>query len=303
MSTPRVSVVIPLYDHARYVELAIRSALDQTLVPVEVIVIDDGSRDDGPTIVRQIARREPRIIHWSQPNQDAYFALNAGIHRATGDLVAILNSDDAYEPSRLEQCTKLLLRKPSVSAVATALQFMDEEGREIPFEWYDQARLFYDRTGDLALALVNGNFLMTTSNLVVRRSTFKEIGGFARLRYAHDLDFMLRLLAAGRSIEVLDEPLLRYRIHPRNTIKEEHRKVRVEWAAAVAAFVHCHLSAREDVDWHFLKQLYDIIEKHALSRNMLYLLTHFARTGERPARADSFVRDPAFRKFLDAHSS
>jgi glycosyltransferase involved in cell wall biosynthesis len=231
-----ISVVIPVYNHEPYVGAAIESLLAQTVTPREVICIDDGSTDGSASRVEALARRSPIIRFRSRPNQGAHRTLNEAIEAAQGAYVAILNSDDVYHRTRLARCLSVLEADPAISAVATEIDFIDGAGKAVKNAWYDKARAFYRNEGDLGLALVNGNFLMTTSNLVVRRTLFAEVGGFANLRYAHDLDFLLRLVAHGKRITILRAPLLSYRVHSSNTISESHIKVRLEWAAATAAF-------------------------------------------------------------------
>lgn len=89
-----VSVVIPLYNHARYVGAAIESVLDQTLRPREIVCIDDGSTDGSAAVVEAMARRRPFLRFRSRPNQGAHRTLNEAIQEAQGRYVAILNSDD-----------------------------------------------------------------------------------------------------------------------------------------------------------------------------------------------------------------
>ncbi len=90
---------------------------------------------------------------------------------------------------------------------------------------------------DLGVALLNGNFVMTTSNLLFRRQRWEAVGPFAALRYAHDLDWLLRAVALGRRVVLVDKPLLRYRSHGSNTISEDHAAVRAEWAMVAAAYL------------------------------------------------------------------
>jgi glycosyltransferase involved in cell wall biosynthesis len=232
-----VSVVIPLYNHERYIEAALTSVLEQTLPPKEIIVVDDGSTDASVAIVRQLAAQEPRIVFWSQPNQGAHRTLNAALHRATGEFVAVLNSDDRYQRERLAICVGHLRRNPQAEAVATALTCIDAEGLSMPSSWYAAALAFYRASGNLALALMHGNFLLTTSNLVARRSLFDAVGYFAPLRYVHDLEFFLRLGIHGRQLDFIDTPLLDYRLHERNTIAENRGRSEIEEAAVFAWFL------------------------------------------------------------------
>ena len=235
---PRVSVVIPLYNHQKYIEAAIQSALMQTVPPAEIIVIDDGSTDGSAEVVRQLCKDHPEIIFWSWPNQGAHHTLNAGILRATGDFVAFLNSDDCFAPDRLAACLALVQSDTSIDVVATRDSFLDDQGNAVSNSWYDDALAFYRKERDVAFALFRANFLVTTSNLFVRRSVFESVGTFAPLRYTHDLEFILRVVLGKKNITFLDQPLVAYRLHEKNTISENKAREDIERAAVFAYFLY-----------------------------------------------------------------
>lgn len=234
----RVSVVIPLYNHESYIEAAINSVLSQTVPVTEIIVIDDGSADGSADKVRQLCQKHPQIIFWSWSNQGAHHTLNAGILRATGDFVAILNSDDCYASNRLAACLDVVRADPTVDVVASAVSFLDDKGNVLPNPWYDDALTFYKQEEDIALALLHANFLVTTSNLFIRRSVFASVGLFASLRYTHDLEYVLRLILGKKRIHFIDQPLLAYRLHTTNTISENKVKQDIERAVVFAFFLY-----------------------------------------------------------------
>ena len=115
----RVSVVIPLYNHAAYVAAAVRSVLDQGPILRELIVVDDGSTDGSAEAMRVLCRDDPRIVFWSQDNRGALAALNAGLLRAGGEFVAVLNSDDCYQPGRLQALAEALDRDAGAALAAS----------------------------------------------------------------------------------------------------------------------------------------------------------------------------------------
>jgi len=300
-SDNRISVVIPLYNHAEYIEEAVRSVLGQTVNPAEIIVVDDGSTDASAARMRALCEKYPQIIFWSQPNQGAHHALNAGIHRATGEFVSILNSDDMYSPTRFEACLNILQRYAEVSAVTTGITFIDAGGAAVPNPWYEKARSFYERTQDMSLALINNNFLVTTSNLLVRKTVFDEIGYFAPLRYTHDLDFFLRLLAWNKHIHFLDQPLLRYRLHRANTIQEDDIKVQVERAAVVAFFLYSAWSnrAHDPKDWRsYVAKITEIADRQTLGALLFHFFDHLDRSPPAAQAHGSRTRDLQFRRYL-----
>src|SRR5439155_12243129 len=162
--------------------------------------IDDGSSDGSADTMRRLCKERPEIIFWSRPNQGAHHTLNAAIHRASAEFVAILNSDDRYHPERLASCLDALRAHPAADVVATEIAFLDDAGEAVASPWYEDALAFYKSTGDLPLALCRANFLMTTSNLFMRRSVFESVGYFSPLRYTHDLEFFLRLILERKEI-------------------------------------------------------------------------------------------------------
>lgn len=293
---PSISVVIPLYNHERFITTALESIYAQSIQPNEVIVVDDGSQDASLSVARKFASSHPEsMVVRSHPNRGAHYTINTGIRQASGDVIAILNSDDAFDRNRFAECLPVFAADPGLAAVFTGISFMDEKGKPTQNPWYVQARDFYDRERDLSLALINGNFFMTTSNLIVRRSVFGEIGYFSALRYAHDLDFFLRLLRCHQKVLLHDKPLLAYRMHASNTISEDVLRVKVEWAAAVAFFLYSRLS---DDDWNYYGRLTDITDRHTLTRLLIYFLAYYRSLPPGRLACDAFTGDESFLRFI-----
>ena len=112
--TLSISAIIPLYNGAAFIEQTLESALNQTLSADEIIVVDDGSTDDGPDIVRRMAQTHPiRLIE--KPNGGQSLARNHGVAQATGDLIAFLDHDDLWYPNHLS-----ILMEPFTRPRATA---------------------------------------------------------------------------------------------------------------------------------------------------------------------------------------
>lgn len=170
-----ISVVIPLYNKALYIERAIQSVLGQTLSPREIIVIDDGSTDGGGDIVKTIS--DPRINLVTQENQGVSMARNRGIELAHGDLIAFLDADDFWDPDYLKEIVMLRGRYPDAGAYATAVELVDNLGNfwslsydfPPPPEGHGLIEFFVD--GALGTGLV-------TSAVVVPKAVLQEVGGF-----------------------------------------------------------------------------------------------------------------------------
>jgi len=116
---PRISVVTPVFNQARYVEQTIRSVLDQSYPDLEYIIIDGGSTDGTVDIIR---RHEDRLAYWvSEPDQGPYDAINKGFARSTGEIMAWLNGDDVYMPYALRTVGSVFRQLPEVAWLSTSM--------------------------------------------------------------------------------------------------------------------------------------------------------------------------------------
>lgn len=222
---PLITVIIPAYNHERFVGAAIDSVLQQTVADLELIVVDDGSTDSTGDIVK--AYDDPRLSYFHQENQDAYNTLNRGLSLAKGKYIAILNSDDVYALNRLERLVNFTEEKDAecvftdVTPISDAgLEFTDPQF--IWNTWHLKNRRWYFDCRDIYTAFLKGNFMVSTSNLFMTAKAMRTVGNFCSLRYLHDYDYIFRMmLAFPHGVHYLDnEKLLYYRIHSRNTLSE-----------------------------------------------------------------------------------
>lgn len=294
-------MVIALYNHERFIKRTIESVFRQTLKPYEIIVVDDGSTDRSVAVLQELCAAHPEIIFWSHPNQGAHYTLSAAIYRATGEFIAILNSDDLYDPDRLAACVALMRDHPDTSAVVTRVLFVDEVDASLANPWYERGLEFFTHVGDLSLALANANIIVSTSNLFLRRSVFSRIGLFAPLRYTHDLDFCLRLLVYGEKVAFLDRPLLSYRIHGNNTIAGNRQQVAVERAAVLAFFLYRRWRARGDPQsWAaYLARFAEILEAQMLDEISLVFVALALGRATNGTDRQLLGAEDEFRHFLD----
>lgn len=220
-----ISVVIPAYNHEKYIGPAIDSVLEQSWQDLELIVIDDGSTDGTAEVVK--AYDDPRLHYFYQKNQDAYNTINRGLGMARGEYVAILNSDDVYASDRLERLVETQ-RKTGAQCIFTDVIPISHTGEEFNDPefgwnvWHQKNRGYYRKCGDLYQAFLKGNFMVTTSNLFLTGEAVRKVGTFISLRYLHDYDYIFRVMLAfpGQVQYLFDEKLLYYRIHPGNTLSE-----------------------------------------------------------------------------------
>ncbi len=220
-----VSVVIPAYNHERFIGPAVDSVLNQTWENLELIVVDDGSTDATGDKVQ--AYTDPRLSYYYQENQDAFNTINRGMGLAKGKYIAILNSDDIYTTDRLE---KLVVRQQAIDAAClfTDVIPISDAGEEFTDPnfgwniWHQKNRDWYFTCGDLYTGFLKGNFMVTTSNLFMTAEAVQQVGKFSSLRYLHDYDYIFRMMSAfpGKVHYMDNEKLLYYRIHDGNTLGE-----------------------------------------------------------------------------------
>ena len=211
---PRVSVVIASYEHEAYVADCLESVLAQTFQDFEIVVTDDGSTDATAQRIR--ALRDPRIrLEVFERNRGACIALNHGIRRARGELVAILNSDDLFEPDKLALQVAWLDAHPQVGAVFAWPTVVDERGERFSDERHKDFAVFHvenrDRHAWLRHFFDAGNCLCHPT-LMVRRGCYDAVGLYdARLAQVPDLDMWIRL-ASRFELHVMPRALTRFRI-------------------------------------------------------------------------------------------
>ena len=230
MTARSISVVIPTYNRAGLLRRAVDSALAQTVAPLEILIVDDGSTDDTAAVCR--AWGAP-VRYLAIPNGGVAKARNVGIAEARGDWVALLDSDDEWEPNKLEvQCAALDAAADARWSI-TGCTLVDGEGQpragrqgfEAAFpvfsEIKDSAAEYFGRAlrkvgpeayaGDLFETLFRGNVILPSSAMV-HRSVFEACGPFnPAFRYAEETEFFHRVAAKFPVVIVLGR-LVRYRV-------------------------------------------------------------------------------------------
>ncbi len=211
MSTyrPMISVVLPVFNGARWLRCALESISAQTFSNHETIVVDDGSTDATPRILGQHAASDARVRIISRPNTGIVGALNDGLASARGWFVARMDADDEAAPQRLSRQLDAFRGDPSLVALGSAVTFMDASGRPV------QSCPRPLRHEEIERCLLAGDGGAMIHPAVMFRANALWASGNYRLsaQYVEDLDLFLRLARVG-SLGNLAEPLLRYRVHP-----------------------------------------------------------------------------------------
>lgn len=199
---PRVSVIIPCYNHGRFLAGAVASVLAQSLASWEIVIVDDGSADDSAAVAERLIAAQPqraiRLIR--QPNQGLSAARNRGIAEARAAYVLTLDADDQIEPGMLAACAAVLDRAPAVGFVYTDVCMFGVEQRIWSGGAYSLAKLRFD--------------CPMMPIVLFRRAAWAQVGGFGSNMWPQgyeDWDFWLALAAAGWQGQHIAEPLVRYR--------------------------------------------------------------------------------------------
>lgn len=227
-----VSIIIPTYNHEDYVAKALDSVFAQTYSEIELIIIDDQSTDRTMAAIVEWASNADTCARFSrlsllrnERNIGANATINRGIAEARGSIIAVLNSDDMFAETRLEELVWAMADSGAGFAFSKVIA-IDESGALIPeiklphdlseaLHFADQTILKYPSLG---FGFLEKNIAISTGNLVVHKNLFSQVGTFRNLRYVHDWDFALRAVLETEPVYV-QNPLYFYRIHSTNSFR------------------------------------------------------------------------------------
>ena len=202
MSQPRITIVTPSFNQGRYLDAALQSVLSQGYENLEYIVMDGGSTDGSVEVIRRYA---DRLAHWqSGPDGGQAAAIAQGFARASGDILAWLNSDDLLLPGSLDLVAKTFARNPSADLIYGSRHRVDAGGHVIG--WYQPPTVMH------RLYFSFGQWLPQESTFW-RRSLYERAGGVeASMFFAMDLSLFMRMWHVGRFMRV-DAALGAIRVH------------------------------------------------------------------------------------------
>ena len=231
---PDISVVIPYYNREEYIDETIQSVLAQALIPLEIIIVNDCSRESSR---RYLDRYSDvcRIVDLPA-NVGLAGARNAGILAAQGKFIAFLDDDDLWLPTKLEIQRRYIDEHPECAVVHSPAWFFFQDGREYLFKQYGPGPML------LAQALTNG-YCALIPTVLIRTEAARAVNGFdVRFREVEDRDFIIRCCAAGYRVEGTEEPLVRVRRQEQDGLTRRHW--RIFWADLRMCWKHRDLYLR-----------------------------------------------------------
>lgn len=203
---PEVSVIIPTFNRAHLVKKAISSVLGQTYRDLEVIIVDDFSKDNTSEIISEIKDERLKYVKHAQ-QKGASEARNTGVAASNGTYLAFLDDDDEWFPEKLQLQMDLFQEKPETGMIYTGYFYIDAKSKKTIREFKPKKKGFLDDQ------LLEKNCVGTTSTAVIKRECFIAVGGFDnKLRGCQDWDLWIRL-AKQYPIDFIAKPLVNFLIH------------------------------------------------------------------------------------------
>jgi glycosyltransferase involved in cell wall biosynthesis len=214
---PRITIVTPSFNQASYLEQTISSVLKQNYSNLEYIVIDGGSTDGSVEIIRKF---QHSIAYWvSEKDRGQAHAINKGLERATGDIIAYLNSDDFYLDGTLQRVADYFVSRPEVDLIHGRCRIVDEGGAKIREQVGSITR--YEEMIDPWDVWWRGLYFVQPEVFWTRR-IMDRIGLLREdLHWVLDYDYWLRILRAGGAVGYVDYELAAFRHHPNQKIAQD----------------------------------------------------------------------------------
>jgi glycosyltransferase involved in cell wall biosynthesis len=256
---PLVSVVVASYNHESFVIDALDSVAGQTYSNLELIVIDDFSKDGTGAKVKAWATNSANKkcfsrlkVELTPRNMGAHNTLNRGASLAKGKFINFLNSDDFFHPERIDLLVDAARNWGGRWGFAGVV-VVDESGEKIGskllppevgfvYDGIEHAKRNYPA---LSCALLERNFVISTGNIFIETDLFARLNGFRNLRYLHDWDLILRATRISEPL-LIDQPLYAYRLHGTNSFKALADVAEVEGTFVMQDHLHALMMAHEN---------------------------------------------------------
>lgn len=211
--SPKISVVMPVWNGERYLREAVDSILAQTFTDFEFLVIDDGSTDSTPEIVEEYMHRDKRVRLIRLPHEGIVVALNRGVQESRADWVARMDCDDIAKPGRLEMQWNAIQKKPQAVLCHTNIETLGVGPRAKPQH--------FPQTREMLLVRMCIHCAVVHPSVLFSKQAFFAAGGYLQSeRHAEDYALWERLFRTGDFIGI-PEPLLIFRIHAGSVSKGE----------------------------------------------------------------------------------
>ncbi len=223
---PKISIIMPTYNRAALIIETVNSVCGQTYPHWELIIVDDGSEDDTEKLIRN--RNDTRIQFYKAGRTGIGGRIkNIGLKKATGEMIAFIDSDDLWEAGKLEKQVKALQQYPDAGFCLSGGYNFRKEGEPAEFFYKQRSGVRYDH---VFTAIFDSEIAVFTQALLFRKDCLEVSGYFTEEHSFSDVDFILRLARHYKAV-ILYESLLFRRLHPQNYITSNWEKSYHESAA------------------------------------------------------------------------
>lgn len=247
----RVSVITPVYNAARFIAGMVDSAATQTYKDIEIVLVDDCSKDNSADIIAELQNKYTNIVYHKQDkNQGAAVARNTALNLATGRYVAFLDSDDLWLPEKIER-QLALMKEMECPFCYAAIDFMDEEGNVI------KGKRNIQETCDYKYLL--HNTIIATSTVVIDRNVLGDFQMPLR-RGGQDYATWLMLLRNGTIARGINEVLSHYRISSGSLSSNKWKSIKQVWQIQT----HDEGINKVKVVWHVCCFIWNALKKYKL---------------------------------------
>jgi glycosyltransferase involved in cell wall biosynthesis len=266
---PRISVVVPAYNYARFLTECVRSVLAQEDVDLDVLIIDDASSDDTPEVALELARRDERVrVVLHEQNKGHIDTFNEGLFAAEGEYVVLLDADDLLPPGSLARATALLEARPDIGFVSGWPVSFSGPAPDLPIGEIKSWTIWSGHDWDAARCQ-SGYNCISTPEVVMRTSVMRATGGMkASLPHTADFELWMQLAARSNVGRVNGPPQGYYRIHSGSMLRSSFAESDIDLAQRRDAFTS--LFQGPAGDWPDAEVLHDTARRqladHALGR-------------------------------------
>ena len=263
---PLVTIVAPSYNHEKFIEASLQSVANQTYKNKELIIIDDHSSDNTVSVIENILKQDKfkksftNIIFVKHiENKGAHNTINEGLKKANGQYLTVINTDDMYEPNRLNIMVTQLKENNAILAFSE-IKVIDSSANfkiDSTTEFFKSVEDRIEIAGNITHALINMNIAISTGNMIFEKCVFNYLGGFRDFSYIHDWDFILRATLIKEPIFVKDTNYL-YRVHGDNTFQKLQKQKEESYRQVITVLTNIKNQVNvgnftnnnfKDIDW------------------------------------------------------
>jgi glycosyltransferase involved in cell wall biosynthesis len=287
--SPLISVVIACYQHENFVVEAIKSVLDQSFQDFEIIITDDGSSDNSVQKIKTIKDKRINLFEFKE-NQGACAAMNNCIMNASGEYIAVINSDDVWLPDKLEKQMQIFMQDPSIHAVFSDAYFLKEDLSEFStnkqpyfFSIFKQSNR---SQGEWLRKFFFEKNCLCHPSILIKKSCYDVLGLYDnRYRQLPDFDMWIRF-CKKYSLHVLPDKLVKFRVLSSNkntsspTISNQLREINEHYFIMQSFFDNMEIKIFKEA---FLERLinkdFTTLDEFEIEKAMLYLKTPYSIIG------------------------